>query len=122
NLLCDRLEPRGPLGPLVQFLMTVRDRMIAVLRESPSRLASLVALQVFAYFLMALEVWVALRVAHATITFGQAMTVETFTRMSSLASAFIPVNLGALEASNAAAAYAVHAASAAGTLALVRRL
>ena len=52
-----------------------------------------------------------------------ALAVETFSRVASFASAFIPANLGALEASSLAAVAAVGAASAAGaSLALARRL
>ena len=45
----------------------------------------------------------------ATITLNGALAVETFSRVASFASAFIPANLGALEASSLAAVAAVGA-------------
>ena len=51
-----------------------------------------------------------------------ALAVETFSRVASFASAFIPANLGALEASSLAAVAAVGAAGGGAALALARRL
>ena len=51
-----------------------------------------------------------------------ALAVETFSRVASFASAFIPANLGALEASSLAAVAAVGAVSGGAALALARRL
>ena len=50
-----------------------------------------------------------------------AMAVETFSRVASFASSFIPANIGALEASSLAAAAAVGAAGGA-ALAIARRI
>jgi len=75
-----------------------------------------------AYALMALEAWIIMRAANVEISFAGALAVETFSRVASFASAFIPANLGALEASSLAAVTAVGAASAGAPLALARRL
>jgi phosphatidylglycerophosphate synthase len=93
-----------------------------LLRRDRRRLAVLVAFESAAFALMALEVWVALWAAGTPVTAVAAVAAETFTRVASFASAFIPANLGALEASNVAAANAVGAAGGAAALALVRRL
>ena len=71
---------------------------------------------------MALEAWVILRATGAAISPNGALAVETFSRVASFASAFIPANLGALEASSLAAVAAVGAAGGGAALALARRL
>src|ERR1044071_1028112 len=75
-----------------------------------------------AYVCMALECWVILRATTTPITLNGALAVETFSRVASFGSAFIPANLGALEASSLAAAAAVGAAAGGAALALARRL
>jgi phosphatidylglycerophosphate synthase len=60
--------------------------------------------------------------AGVPVTFTGAMAVETFSRVASFASAFIPANLGALEASSLAAVTVVGAVGAGAPLALARRL
>jgi phosphatidylglycerophosphate synthase len=86
------------------------------------RLVALVALESTAYLMMMLEVWTVLWAAGTPITLAHAAAVETFTRAVSMVGSIIPANIGALEASNLAAAAAVHAASGGIALALVRRL
>jgi phosphatidylglycerophosphate synthase len=98
------------------------EQLRSLLRSDRRRLAALITFETAAYALMVTEVWVVLRVAGTSATGVGALAVETFTRVASFASAFIPANLGALEASNAAAANAVGAAGGAAALALVRRL
>jgi phosphatidylglycerophosphate synthase len=71
---------------------------------------------------MALEAWVILRACGAQTSLTGAFAAETITRVASFASAFVPANLGTLEASNVAAAAAVGAAGAGTALALARRL
>jgi len=75
-----------------------------------------------AYASMAVEAWIILYAAGVPVSFTGALAVETFSRVASFASAFIPANLGALEASSLAAATAVGAAGAGAPLALARRL
>ena len=60
--------------------------------------------------------------AQRPITLNGALAVETFSRVASFASAFIPANLGALEASSLAAVAAVGAVGGGAALALARRL
>src|SRR4029453_16058503 len=74
------------------------------------RVLVLVSLTAASYLLMALEGWVILRASGTPIAANAALAVETFSRVSSFASAFIPANLGALEASSFAAVIAVGAA------------
>jgi phosphatidylglycerophosphate synthase len=105
-----------------RFLLATERELLDLVRADTRRLAVLFAIQFACFVAMAMEVWIVLRVMRAPIPFGGAMTVETFTRAASMVSAFIPGNLGALEASNAAAVAAVGAAAAGGALALVRRM
>ena len=63
-----------------------------------------------------------LRASGTAISLNGALGVETFSRVASFASAFIPANLGALEASSLAAVAAVGAIGGGAALALARRL
>ena len=108
-------------GRLSRFISAVERQMLDLVRGSPARLVVLLTATVAAYVCMALEAWVILR-ATGAITPNGALAVETFSRVASFASAFIPANLGALEASSLAAVTAVGAASGGAALALARRL
>ena len=90
----------------------------------PIRLAVLMTATVAAYACMALEAWVILyaRTEPHRSRLNGALAVETFSRVASFASAFIPANLGALEASSLAAVAAVGAVGGGAALALARRL
>ena len=70
---------------------------------------------------MAIEVWLVLWAVGEPSSVIQALTVETFARLASVASAAIPGNIGALEASNAAVVAALGLAGG-GALALARRI
>jgi uncharacterized protein (TIRG00374 family) len=86
------------------------------------RLAVLLAVESAAFLMMALEVWVVLWATRVPISLAGAMAIETVTRVASMLSAFVPGGIGVLEASNVAAAAAVHATAGAAALAIVRRL
>jgi phosphatidylglycerophosphate synthase len=105
-----------------QFLRALEAQLRHLVRTDRGRLQRLAALEAAAYLTMALEVWAVLWVTGTPLGFGAAMAIETFTRAASVASAFIPGNVGALEASNVAVAAALHAAGAAAALALARRV
>lgn len=109
-------------GRVARFIAAVERQMLDLVRGNPWRLASLIAATTAAYLCMALEAWVILRAAGAGVTPAGALAVETFSRVASFASAFIPANLGALEASSLAAVAAVGAGSGGAALALARRL
>lgn len=110
-------------GRVGRFVADVERQMLLLVRGNPRRLAVLLAATVASYVCMALEAWIILRASGALITANGALAVETFSRVASFASAFIPANLGALEASSLAAASAIGAAGTAGAaLALARRL
>src|SRR5204862_5610090 len=66
--------------------------------------------------------WVILRATSTPTSLAGALTIETFSRVASFGSAFIPANLGALEASSLAAVAAVGAVGGGAALALARRL
>jgi uncharacterized membrane protein YbhN (UPF0104 family) len=73
------------------------------------------------YLLMAIEVWLVFWAIDAPIGVMEGLAVETFARLASVASAAIPGNIGALEASNAAVV-AAFGLGGGGSLALTRRV
>jgi uncharacterized membrane protein YbhN (UPF0104 family) len=70
---------------------------------------------------MTLEVWLVLRAVGEPIGVTEALAVETFARLASVASAAVPANIGTLEASNASVVAALGLGGG-GTLALSRRI
>ena len=96
--------------------------MLDLVRGNGSRLAVLTTATLVAYATMAGEAWIILKAAGVPVSFTSALAVETFSRVASFASAFIPANLGALEASSVAAVAAVGAVGAGAPLALARRI
>ncbi|MDQ3211851.1 MAG: lysylphosphatidylglycerol synthase domain-containing protein, partial [Acidobacteriota bacterium] len=110
-------------GRIARFVSAVERQMLELVRGNPVRLAALLGATAVAYLCMALEAWAILRGAGVPISAVGALAVETFSRVASFASAFIPANLGALEASSLAAVSAIGAAGTAGAaLAVARRL
>ena len=109
-------------GRIGRFIIAVEHQMLELVRGNPLRLIVLLTATVLSYFFMALEAWVILRGTGVAITPTGALAVETFSRVASFASAFIPANLGALEASSLAAAAAIGASAGGAALALARRL
>jgi phosphatidylglycerophosphate synthase len=109
-------------GRVSRFISAVERQMLELVRGNPLRLTVLLIATIAAYLCMALEAWVILRASGAVITPNRALAVETFSRVASFASAFIPANLGALEASSLAAVAAVGAATGGAALALARRI
>jgi phosphatidylglycerophosphate synthase len=104
------------------FTASLERQMLDLVRSSPRRLLLPLGATAASYLLMVLEAWVILRACGAPTTANGALAAETITRVASFASAFIPANLGTLEASSLAAAMAVGAAGAGAALALARRL
>lgn len=109
-------------GRVGRFAGAVEKQLLDLVRGNPSRLAVLTLATLIAYASMAVEAWIIMRAANVPISFVGALAVETFSRVASFASAFIPANLGALEASSLAAVTAIGAATAGAPLALARRL
>ena len=110
------------VGRIGRFVGAVERQLLELIRGNPLRLAVLALATVIAYAAMAAEAWLIMTAAGVPVSFAGAMAVETFSRVASFASAFIPANLGALEASSLAAVTAIGAASAGAPLALARRL
>jgi phosphatidylglycerophosphate synthase len=113
---------RWSAGRISRFIAAVERQTLELVRGNPMRLAVLLIATTAAYLCMALECWVILDATTTPITLNGALAIETFSRVASFGSAFIPANLGALEASSLAAAAAVGAASGGAALALARRL
>jgi hypothetical protein len=106
---------------VVRFILEVEDIILDLLRGDRRRLIILTVLPVVCYALMAFEVWLVLWAVGEPIGITAALAIETFARVSSVASAFIPANIGALEASNAAPV-AMLGLGGGGALALSRRV
>ena len=106
---------------IIRFILDVEDVLLQLLRGDPKRLVILLILPVVCYLLMAVEVWLVFWAIGNPIGVTEGLTIETFTRLASVASAAIPGNLGALEASNAAVVAALGLGGG-GALALTRRI
>jgi len=106
---------------VIKFVLEVEDVLLGLLRGDRRRLVTLIWLPVVCYFLMALEVWAVFWAIGQPIGLMEGLTIETFTRLSSVASAAIPANIGAMEASNAAVV-AMLGLAGGGSLALARRI
>jgi uncharacterized protein (TIRG00374 family) len=121
-LFLDRITgKRLEASRVVRFILEVEDVILALLRGDRRRLVILSILPIVCYLLMALEVWLVFWAIGRPITITEGLAVETFTRLASVASAAIPANVGALEASNAVVADALGLAGG-GALALSRRI
>ena len=111
----------GLSSPVRKFLRQFVDQFHLLVVGDKRRIGIIVALEAGAFLMMALEVFAALRLTGTPVTLLGSVAVETFTRVASLATVFIPGNVGALEVSNIAAATALHAAAGGLALALLRR-
>jgi uncharacterized protein (TIRG00374 family) len=121
-LLVDRMTNRRlEASRAIQFVLDVEDVLLDLLRGDRRRLVILTVLPVVCYLVMAFEVWLVLRAVGEPIGITAALTIETIARLGSIASAAIPGNLGALEASNAMPV-AMLGLGGGGALALARRV
>jgi hypothetical protein len=106
---------------VIRFILDVEDIVLDLLRGDRRRLIILTVLPIVCYGVMAFEVWLVLWAVGQPIGVTAALAIETFARVGSVASAFIPANIGALEASNAAPV-AMLGLGGGGALALSRRV
>ena len=108
-------------GRVARFILDVERNFLMLSRDDPHRLRRLVFIAVWCFILMALEVWVVFWAIGEPIGITETLTIETFARLGSVASAAITANLGGLEASNAAPVEMLGLAGG-GALALFRRI
>lgn len=106
---------------VVRFILDVERVMLDLLRGDRRRLVILSVLPVVCYLITTFEVWLVLWSVGEPAGLTAALAIETFARLGSVASAAIPANLGALEASNAMPV-AMLGLGGGGVLAFVRRL
>jgi uncharacterized protein (TIRG00374 family) len=106
---------------VVRFVLDVEDVLLELLRGDRRRLITLTILPVICYLLTAFEVWLVLWAVGQPVGVMAALTIDTFARLGSVASAAIPAGIGALEASNAAPV-AMLGLGGGGVLALTRRV
>ena len=119
----DRLfGTRVSAGRVSRFAGAVERQILDLVRGNPRRLIVLMTATLASYVFMALEAWVILKASGTPVSAVGALAVETFSRVASFASAFIPANLGALEASSLAAVTAIGAGGGGAALALARRI
>ncbi|MGH9350188.1 MAG: lysylphosphatidylglycerol synthase domain-containing protein [Vicinamibacterales bacterium] len=105
----------------VRFILDVEHVLLDLLRGDRRRLVTLVGLAAICYAVMATEVWLVFWAIGERITVMEALIVETFARLASVAFAFVPANIGTLEASNVAVAEGLRLTGG-GSLALARRI
>ncbi len=106
---------------VVRFILDVEHVLLDLLRGDRRRLLILLWLPVVCYLLMALEVWLVFWAIGQPITVTESLAIETVARLASVAFAFVPGNIGTLEASNVVMANALDLTGA-GSLALARRI
>lgn len=105
----------------IRFILDVEDVVLELLRGDRRRLLLLMLLPLVGYALMVTEVLLVFWAIGMPIGLMEGMAIETFARLASVASAFIPANAGALEASHAGVVTALGLAGG-GSLALARRV
>lgn len=106
---------------VVRFVLDVERNLLSLVRGERRRLAVLSVLPIVCYGLNALEVWAIFAAIGEPIGVRQALVIETFVRLASVAGAAVPASIGTLEASHLAVAGAL-GLSGGGALALARRL
>lgn len=106
---------------VVRFALDAEHVLLDLLRGDRRRLMILTILPIVCYLLMASEVWLVFWAIEQPISITESLTVETFSRLASIASAMVPGNIGTLEASNVAVVNALGLAGG-GSLALARRI
>lgn len=106
---------------VVRFILEVEDVLLELVRGDRRRLVVLTGLAIVCYLLMAIEIWLVFWAIGEPIGVMEGLAIETFARLASVASAAIPGNIGALEASNAAVVAALGLGGG-GSLALTRRV
>ena len=105
----------------VRFILDVEQVLLQLIRGDRRRLVTLTFLATVGYLLMTIEVGLVLWTVGEPSGIVETLTIETFARLASIASAGIPANIGALEASNAAVVTALGLGGG-GALALARRV
>lgn len=101
----------------------MEDLLLAVLRDRPGRLLSIVALELGAQALLTFEVYWVLRALDLPVTPAEPLVIEAATKFVSLAFFFVPTQMGAAEGAYALVFGAIGLTAAAGfVLAFVRRL
>jgi uncharacterized protein (TIRG00374 family) len=106
---------------VVRFILDVERVLLDLLRGDRRRLVALLVLPVVCYLVMAAEVWLVFWAIGNPVSIVVSLTVETFARLASIASAFVPGNIGTLEASNVAVVNMLGLVGG-GSLALARRV
>jgi phosphatidylglycerophosphate synthase len=126
NAMLDRVaaasDGRLGGGRVARFILLTERQLLALARGDSQRLTKLILADLICFGSMTLEVWIIARAVGVDLTTSAAAAVETFTRVASTATAFVPLGIGTLEASNIVAMAAVGAVSVGVPLALVRRL
>lgn len=94
---------RGRLTPDMLWINQMEDLLLAVLRDSPARLAGIVVLEVVAHALMVAESLLILLALDVMTTVWLVFVIEASVKFFEFAFLFIPLRLGVSEAAYAAA-------------------
>jgi hypothetical protein len=98
----DRLTGRRlEASRVITFVLDVEAMLLDLLRGDRRRLAVLTLLPVVCYAVNTFEVWLVFWLVEAPVSVTEAVTIETFVRAASIATAMVPASLGTLEASHA---------------------
>jgi uncharacterized protein (TIRG00374 family) len=106
---------------VIRFILDVEGVLLDLIRGDRRRLVVLTVLPIVCYAIMTAEVWLVFWAIGLPISVTQALAVETFARVGSVASAAVPGNIGTLEASNLIVVEVLGLAGG-GALALARRV
>lgn len=99
------------------------DHLLAVLRDAPGRLVSIIGLEALAHALLVVELAWILTLSGLSFSLERALVIEGATKFTSLAFFFIPAQVGAAEGVLATVAQTVGLAGSVGVAAaLVRRI
>lgn len=113
--------PRLRLDPAA--VRRFEDRLLAVLRDDPGRLAVVALLEAVAHALLVIELALILSLSGLSFSLGRALLIEGATKFTSLAFFFIPAQVGASEGVLGAVAGVLGLPGAVGVAAaLVRRI
>jgi hypothetical protein len=93
---------RGRFAPDRQWVNRMEDLLLTVLRDSPGRLAAVVAIEIAAQGVLVIEVLWLLRALNVTVGVGSAFLIEAWIKFFDFAFLVIPLQLGVSEGAYAA--------------------
>lgn len=109
--------------PNMDWVHSMEDLLLVVLRDRPVQLLGIVAIEALAHLLLIIELYLILRGLDLSVPIVYPLLIEAVTKFTSSVFFFIPTQVGAAEGTNAILFEAIGLTAAAGfTVAFVRRL